>query len=121
MVPVEEIEPPHPAYKARPLPLRINRRHAGATTQMLARSAPAKIYKRTVICFASRRRQLHDHRPILDVHDVKQRDAATASIVTRKRVRKSARGRDGFWALSEYRSEERRVGKECRSRWSPYH
>src|SRR3989475_9501773 len=27
------------------------------------------------------------------------------------------------WAnrLSEPRSEERRVGKECRSRWSPYH
>ena len=23
--------------------------------------------------------------------------------------------------LTEYRSEERRVGKECRSRWSPYH
>ena len=23
--------------------------------------------------------------------------------------------------LQEYRSEERRVGKECRSRWSPYH
>ena len=22
---------------------------------------------------------------------------------------------------SQYRSEERRVGKECRSRWSPYH
>ena len=22
---------------------------------------------------------------------------------------------------SEFRSEERRVGKECRSRWSPYH
>ena len=22
---------------------------------------------------------------------------------------------------SLYRSEERRVGKECRSRWSPYH
>jgi hypothetical protein len=70
--------------------------------QMLARCSPAKIYKRTVICFASRRRQLHDHRPILDVHDVKQRDAATASIVTRKRVRKSAQDRDGFWTLSEY-------------------
>ena len=26
---------------------------------------------------------------------------------------------DCFWA--EVRSEERRVGKECRSRWSPYH
>ena len=23
--------------------------------------------------------------------------------------------------LNPYRSEERRVGKECRSRWSPYH
>ena len=23
--------------------------------------------------------------------------------------------------ISEIRSEERRVGKECRSRWSPYH
>ena len=23
--------------------------------------------------------------------------------------------------LNEQRSEERRVGKECRSRWSPYH
>src|SRR2546429_6537230 len=26
-------------------------------------------------------------------------------------------GKDGY----EKRSEERRVGKECRSRWSPYH
>ena len=23
--------------------------------------------------------------------------------------------------IENYRSEERRVGKECRSRWSPYH
>src|SRR5574337_404304 len=27
-----------------------------------------------------------------------------------------------FWVtLNLFRSEERRVGKECRSRWSPYH
>ena len=25
------------------------------------------------------------------------------------------------YAQSQLRSEERRVGKECRSRWSPYH
>src|SRR5256885_7039436 len=25
------------------------------------------------------------------------------------------------WATPRTRSEERRVGKECRSRWSPYH
>ena len=31
-------------------------------------------------------------------------------------------GRCGaFWGFSAPRSEERRVGKECRSRWSPYH
>ena len=26
-----------------------------------------------------------------------------------------------FGGYAEVRSEERRVGKECRSRWSPYH
>ena len=26
-----------------------------------------------------------------------------------------------LWPASHLRSEERRVGKECRSRWSPYH
>ena len=26
-----------------------------------------------------------------------------------------------FIIANKYRSEERRVGKECRSRWSPYH
>ena len=25
------------------------------------------------------------------------------------------------WRAGRSRSEERRVGKECRSRWSPYH
>src|SRR5258706_8581739 len=33
-----------------------------------------------------------------------------------------AEGAQFFTArLNEFRSEERRVGKECRSRWSPYH
>src|SRR3989475_12491897 len=27
----------------------------------------------------------------------------------------------GFLFVWQFRSEERRVGKECRSRWSPYH
>ena len=29
--------------------------------------------------------------------------------------------REYYGEYSDYRSEERRVGKECRSRWSPYH
>src|SRR3712207_7265205 len=33
-------------------------------------------------------------------------------------IRRDFSVRDGF---VEARSEERRVGKECRSRWSPYH
>ena len=28
---------------------------------------------------------------------------------------------NNFMEVIEERSEERRVGKECRSRWSPYH
>ena len=27
----------------------------------------------------------------------------------------------GIGGVGSWRSEERRVGKECRSRWSPYH
>ena len=32
-------------------------------------------------------------------------------------------GGSGLYDVEEFknRSEERRVGKECRSRWSPYH
>ena len=36
-------------------------------------------------------------------------------ILLRPKRRRELHARDGF------RSEERRVGKECRSRWSPYH
>src|SRR5216684_8198386 len=28
---------------------------------------------------------------------------------------------DAYRGFNQWRSEERRVGKECRSRWSPYH
>ena len=33
----------------------------------------------------------------------------------------SSDGEDEVTPKDEPRSEERRVGKECRSRWSPYH
>ena len=32
-----------------------------------------------------------------------------------------AQAQEVIQAYGEARSEERRVGKECRSRWSPYH
>ena len=48
---------------------------------------------------------------------------------TLNRVRNLGRGHDNFIPIDlrnrldadADRSEERRVGKECRSRWSPYH
>ena len=35
--------------------------------------------------------------------------------------KKLAKGYYGLVTVLLFRSEERRVGKECRSRWSPYH
>src|SRR2546422_6107258 len=40
-----------------------------------------------------------------------------SSSIDRERYHQRARGRERV----DHRSEERRVGKECRSRWSPYH
>ncbi len=37
----------------------------------------------------------------------------TITVMVERRVKHPLYGK--------YRSEERRVGKECRSRWSPYH
>src|SRR5256885_10356736 len=36
-------------------------------------------------------------------------------------LERKTRQRPTYVAFKEVRSEERRVGKECRSRWSPYH
>src|SRR2546429_9820600 len=50
-----------------------------------------------------------------------QKDSVRAGLgLAAEPLRKGPRNR-GFalWAVA--RSEERRVGKECRSRWSPYH
>src|ERR1043166_10129712 len=39
-----------------------------------------------------------------------------------QKIPASVRGRPAqTWVYLRYRSEERRVGNECRSRWSPYH
>ena len=50
-------------------------------------------------------------------HDPLLRDAIRLNLLT-DRVDIV---RDLGWRRNTSRSEERRVGKECRSRWSPYH
>src|SRR3989442_14079822 len=56
--------------------------------------------------------------------------ATMDAAVVRRRVRRPpeprgdgeiGRGYRNRWGRNPIRSEERRVGKECRSRWSPYH
>ena len=43
-------------------------------------------------------------------------------IENENEVRRPAHTMERLWdEIFMYRSEERRVGKECRSRWSPYH
>ena len=36
-------------------------------------------------------------------------------------MKRLLRDKANFAVIEGLRSEERRVGKECRSRWSPYH
>src|SRR3712207_8959167 len=54
-------------------------------------------------------------------------DAAALAVVKAAASKRSGGAREPacvaarLTAAAESRSEERRVGKECRSRWSPYH
>src|SRR2546427_4545920 len=50
-----------------------------------------------------------------------QKHFDAASKRGRLRLVASPDGREGPVTIHQDRSEERRVGKECRSRWSPYH
>ena len=45
----------------------------------------------------------------------------TDAIIPKQFLKSIKRSGFGPNAFDEWRSEERRVGKECRSRWSPYH
>ena len=80
--------------------------------------------------------QAKDSSPVIEVVTLKLKDGVTAAQfepVDRqiqldyisKRAgflsRESATGSNHDWLVIVHRSEERRVGKECRSRWSPYH
>ena len=49
------------------------------------------------------------------------REAGVVYKVYKNTLVKRAIAGTEFEPMAEVRSEERRVGKECRSRWSPYH
>src|SRR5256885_5680326 len=45
----------------------------------------------------------------------------TAAEAAAKKAQEDADAEQALLEIRQKRSEERRVGKECRSRWSPYH
>ena len=61
---------------------------------------------------------------IMDVTNAEQakiaEDAGACAVMALERIPADIRKDGGISRMSD-RSEERRVGKECRSRWSPYH
>ena len=59
-----------------------------------------------------------------EIGDKIERGTVVATVETDKAIMDVEVFRDGYLSgplTAEDRSEERRVGKECRSRWSPYH
>ena len=50
-----------------------------------------------------------------------KKDADSAVNATMGVIEEALKGGDKVQLIGQLRSEERRVGKECRSRWSPYH
>src|SRR3712207_5016618 len=64
-------------------------------------------------------------REVVDVvnrHSVDHVEWVVGTVERRSTTHTDGRCRSGLAVgLADLRSEERRVGKECRSRWSPYH
>src|SRR3712207_5304170 len=59
---------------------------------------------------------------VTGANDYEQTAGSDVVVITSGSPRKPGMSRDDLLKTNQnIRSEERRVGKECRSRWSPYH
>ena len=62
------------------------------------------------------------HRWLIPNQNIKNLNDISLGYLMKQGVKKVLFDMDNTLSLPyAYRSEERRVGKECRSRWSPYH
>ena len=67
---------------------------------------------------------VHFVKPLLErvqMFDTRDRVIATAGEPGKEQTALRVQSKEGLGLGLAVRSEERRVGKECRSRWSPYH
>src|SRR5260221_13757581 len=122
----------------RPPPLELRRgspkrlRRAGGRPPLHARSR-GSLRSPLRSCGSLRCAHSHSRDPLMAcacfVHDPADDRAQVARLLVHLQLPIGARafGEDGVHVLERFpapelvRSEERRVGKECRSRWSPYH
>src|SRR2546430_13626372 len=94
------------------------------------------IYETAGVATTGHSKVMQDHVPKADAFSVKRLRAAGAIVMGKLATHEFALGGPSFdlpwpparnpWDTTRFtggssRSEERRVGKECRSRWSPYH
>ena len=56
-----------------------------------------------------------------DIKDIETKEEASKETEETKEAAADDKIAELEASVADWRSEERRVGKECRSRWSPYH
>ena len=73
--------------------------------------------------FTKAAEKLYISQPTINTHIrmLEQEFNSRLIIRTTKNIEITPHGKELFACAQKIRSEERRVGKECRSRWSPYH
>ena len=91
----------------------------GTARVVLRRSRNALFERHLLEQVARSADTVHDEQYVADVHgDVAADRRVVGDVAHRRTPRAVEVDADEF---APGRSEERRVGKECRSRWSPYH
>src|SRR5260370_23484944 len=75
----------------------------------------------TSACCVFKEKAAYEIEVWLELRRVLLRSSGTVGLVLSVGDKATVTGNDGVTPTGTVRSEERRVGKECRSRWSPYH
>ena len=90
----------------------------GRQVNFVSRSQIMKIRKEDIILITAGKDRGRKAK-VMTVFPQRKKIVAEKINLRKKHIKPKKSGEKG--QIVELRSEERRVGKECRSRWSPYH
>ena len=85
-------------------------------------SSKKEVYNNTIL--PQETRNISNKQPKLTTKAIREIRTKTPKVSRRKeiiKIRSEINEKELKETIAKIRSEERRVGKECRSRWSPYH